>query len=145
MIRYLWPIVFALAATACENTFESHGQRELWEKQGIRDYQFEYFVSCFCAFTGPNPALITVRNGLVAKVENVNSAGPAAGVNGWPTIDSLFVIIDRAGASRAALLDVDYDDTYHYPTSINIDLVERTADDEVTYRVQKFIPSNTAQ
>ncbi|HEX6576167.1 MAG TPA: DUF6174 domain-containing protein [Gemmatimonadaceae bacterium] len=37
------------------------------------------------------------------------------------------------------------DDTYHYPKEINIDPVERTADDEITYRVQKFIPSGPAQ
>jgi len=135
----------ALAVMACENTFESSAQRELWEKQGIRDYQFQYFVACFCGFTGPNPALITVRGGVVTKVEYVDAPGTVAGVNGWPTIDSLFAIVDRARASKAAVLDVDFDETYHYPESINIDPVELTADDEVTYRVQKFIPSNTSQ
>lgn len=145
MRQRLWLVAVALAAAGCENTFESHEQRELWKEQGIRDYQFQYFVSCFCGFTGPNPALITVQNGVVTKVENPDSPAAVANVNGWPTIDSLFAIVDRARESKAALLDVDYDETYHYPEVISIDLVERTADDEVTYRVQKFIPLVTTQ
>ena len=40
-----------------------------------------YFVGCFCGFTGPNPAKLTVRNGVVVKVEaperNSSASTPA--------------------------------------------------------------------
>ena len=133
-------VICALLLTACENPIESQLEQQLWQDLGIRDYQYEYVVSCFCGFNGPNPALITVRDGIVTKVEPV-SGGPSftGPVNTWPTIDSVFAIISRAEARDPNVLEVEYDETYHYPKKIDLDPVEGTIDDEVTYRVDRFI------
>lgn len=144
-LRRLW-LSCALLVTACENPVESQLEQQQWENLGIRDYQYEYLVSCFCGFNGPNPALITVREGVVTKVEPVNGGPPFGGsLSTWPTIDSLFAIISRAEAGNPNVLKVEYDETYHYPRKISLDPVERVIDDEVTYRVDQFIPLPASQ
>ena len=140
-IRRVWLVACLLAVAGCDSTVESQLESRLWKELDIRNYQFEYYVACFCGFTGPNPALITVREGQVTKVEPTDgSVVPPIGgpPRTWPTIDSLFAIVERARVANAAVLDVEYDETYHYPKSIYIDHVERVADDEITYRVNSF-------
>ncbi len=139
-------LVGALLVTACDSAVESRQEQELWTALDIRNYEFVYFVGCFCGFTGPNPAKLTVRNGVVVKVEPVGNAilpitTPAAAT--YPTIDSLFAIVDRTRKAKPAVFDVEYDQTYHYPKSIAIDPLANTADDEVTYSVQSFVPATT--
>jgi len=134
-------LVCLVLVAACESPVESSLEQQLWEDLGIRNYQYQYMVSCFCGFSGPNPALITVNDGVVVKVEPPEGGAPVSPPLGsWPTIDSLFAIISRASAGDPNVLDVEYDETYHYPKTIHFDPVERVADDEITYRVQRFIP-----
>ena len=142
----LW-IVLLAGLTSCDSVLESQLERELWTGLEIRDYQFTYTVSCFCGFVGPNPALITVRGGAVTRVEYLPGA-PSQGTfstQGYPTVDSLFAIIDRAQHRDPAKLDLDFDDTYHFPKSIAIDYAKNTADDEVTYVAADFKLLATAQ
>ena len=138
--------VCVIVLSACENSLESRLEQQQWEDLGIRDYQFEYLVSCFCGFNGPNPALITVRDGAVTKVQPAGGGAPVTGsLNTWPTIDSLFVVISRASATNPDVLDVEYDDTYHFPKKIELDHRTTTADDEITYSVTKFVPLSASQ
>lgn len=145
IIRRLW-LVCVVVLAGCENSVESRLEQQQWEDLGIRDYQFQYMVFCFCGFNRPNPALITVRGGTVTKVESVDGGAPVPGpLNGWPTIDSLFVVISRASAADPNVLKVEYDETYHYPKKITLDPIERVADDETSYRVDKFVPLSASQ
>jgi hypothetical protein len=139
-LRRLWLVCLVLVA-GCESAVEPRLEQQLWENLGIRNYQFQYMVSCFCGFSGPNPALITVADGMVVKVEPPEGGAPVPQpLNSWPTIDSLFAIISRVSTGDPDVLDVEYDETYHYPKTIHFDPVERVGDDEITYRVQRFIP-----
>ena len=135
-----------LALAACDSPVESREEARAWADLNIRDYDFVYFVACFCGFTGPNPAKLTVRNNVVVKVEPTGNAilpptTPAAGT--YPTVDSLFAIVERARLAKPSKLKVEYDETYHFPKLVAIDPVEGTADDEVTYSVQSFAPAVT--
>ena len=129
--------------TGCDSVVESLRRQELWKVQEIHDYRFVYTVGCFCGFTGPNPAVITVHNDLVTKVEYVG--GGSYAVAGYPTIDSLFARITRAGGEGAKTVRVDYDETYEFPKSIFIDRDEHTADDEISYKVENFITLSANQ
>lgn len=131
---------FLIVLIACDSTVESQLESQLWKELDIRSYQFEYTVACFCSFTGPNPALITVRQGQVTKVESADGTMPLPGVQtaDYPTIDSLFALVERQRAAAPNVLKVEYDETYHFPKSIFIDPVDRIADDEVTYKVDHF-------
>jgi hypothetical protein len=143
MIRKAWLAGLVLIA-GCESAVESKVEQQQWAELGIRNYQYEFSVSCFCGFAGPNPARITVRNGLVTKVEPTDGGAAVSGsLAGWPTVDSLFAIVDRAKGGNPASLSVEYDETYHFPKSIHLDPVERVADDEVTYGAQKLVPSSS--
>ena len=129
-----------LVLLACDSTVESQLESQLWKELDIRNYQFEYTVACFCGFSDPNPALITVREGQVTKVEPVDSSPtlPGGPPRTWPTIDSLFALIERQRAANPNVLKVEYDETYHYPKSIFIDPIDKVADDEITYRIDRF-------
>jgi len=146
MMRRLAVVGF-LAMTGCDSIIESQSQQALWEALDIQDYQFVYSVSCFCGFTGPNPAKLTVRNGVVVKVEPAGNAilpPTTAAAATYPTIDSLFAIIERARLAKPATMEIQYDATYHFPTIIGLDPVKNAADDEITYRVESFSPGVTA-
>ena len=135
-----------LGLASCDSVIQSQSEQALWEALEIHDYQFVYSVACFCGFTGPNPVRLTVQNGLVVKVEPTGNAvlpptTPAAAT--YPTIDSLFAIIERARLAKPAELEIQYDATYHYPVVIGVDPVKNAVDDEITYRVESFSPTVT--
>lgn len=137
-------VLAVVGMLGCDSSVESQQQQDLWNALGITNYSFVYTVSCFCGFNGPNPALITVRDGVVTKVDPapggavVPITGPIAA---YPTIDSLFAIAARAKAQNPAIFNITYDQTYHFPKTIEVDPVERVADDEISYRVDNFTPS----
>ena len=117
MKRGLLVLLFA-GLTGCDSLVSSERERELWNALDIRDYQFTYNVACFCGFTGPNPAVITVRDGVVTRVEYPIGSSQGSGsypVQGYPTVDSLFARIERVQEKNQAELDVDFDETYHFP------------------------------
>ena len=141
-----WVLVGLIAVTGCDSPVESQREAEKWAELNIRNYEFVYFVGCFCGFNGPNPAKLTVRDGVVVKVEPIGNSPlppttPAAAT--YPTVDSLFARLERTKSSNPAKLKVEYDDTYHFPALISIDYSERTADDEFVYTAQSFAPSFT--
>ena len=145
MIRRLW-LLFLIAAGGCESSVESEREQALWNELEIRNYQYEYMVSCFCGQIGPNPALITVTNGVVTKVEPVDGDPPLTGpLTSYPTIGGLFEIISRAREGDPSVLTIEYDQTYHYPKLIFLDPEERAIDDEITHRVDRFTPSPVSQ
>ena len=140
MKRGLWVLLFS-GLTACDTLVSSERERELWDALEIRDYQFTYNVACFCGFVGPNPAIITVRDGVVTRVEYPIGSAQGSGsypVQGYPTVDSLFARIERVQEKNPAELDVDFDETYHYPRSIDIDYIKNAIDDEISYGVTGF-------
>ncbi|HEX2723976.1 MAG TPA: DUF6174 domain-containing protein [Gemmatimonadaceae bacterium] len=144
MQRKLSVLLGALVLAACDSPIESLDQQRLWSALEIRNYDFVYTVACFCAMTGPNPAKITVRNGLVVKAEPTSGAviPPVTTLPGrYPTVDSLFAIIERARQANPAKLEVQYDETYHFPKVISLDPVEKAVDDEISYRVDSFVPN----
>ena len=139
MRRNAWLFGVVLLA-ACDSVLESVRQEEKWKEQQIHDYQFVYRELCFCGFTGPNPALVTVHNDQVVKVENpISSISGGVPTNGYPTVDSLFARIASAKVRGAATVEVSYDDRYAFPKSIFIDDETNTADDEVTYKIENFV------
>ena len=126
---------------SCDSPVESLLEQRRWAALGIRDYEFVYTALCFCGFRGPNPAKLTVTNGLVTKVEATGGATlpattPAAAT--YPTIDSLFALLKRT--EKSAVKEVGFDDTYHYPKLISLDPLKNAIDDEVVYKVESFIP-----
>lgn len=125
----------------CESITGTKPERALWDALEIQNYDFVYQVSCFCGFTIPNPVKLSVRNGVVSAAVPVGSfVGTLPPLSVYPTIDSLFVVLETAQKNTPNGVTVDFDPTYHYPTKIAIDPIKNAADDEVTYTVESFVP-----
>jgi hypothetical protein len=129
----------------CDKATGSQSERALWNALDIRDYSFVYRQSCICTVNGPDPAKLTVRGGVVVQVEPGDSAvvfGPTPPAATYPTVDSLFVILEKAQRVTPDGVTVEFDPTYHFPKRIFVDPVKNATDDEITYSVEKFIPSS---
>lgn len=132
-----------MGLASCDTATGTQPEKDLWLALGIQNYDFVYQVSCFCAFQGPNPAKISVRGGAVTGVASTDSAispGVTPPPSSYPTVDSLFSILERAQKATPAGVTVNFDPTYHYPSRIFVDPVKNAADDDITYTVQKFTP-----
>ncbi|GAB5520816.1 MAG: hypothetical protein RhofKO_30670 [Rhodothermales bacterium] len=119
--------------------------QQTWDNAAPSDYEFDLAIGCFCAYW-QGPATVVVRADTVHALLDATtgevlqddfSNGPVLERLGGdvPTIDDLFTIVKDALRESADDLDVDYDPTYGYPTSISIDYLEDAVDDEVGYTV----------
>jgi hypothetical protein len=137
-------VILSLAVLgACDKVTGTAPEKALWQALDIQNYDFVYQVSCFCSVQGPNPAKLSVRGGFVTKVQPADTAtflGVIPPASTYPTIDSLFTILEKAQKNTPDGVKVDFDQTYHFPKRIFIDPVKNATDDEVTYTVQKFTP-----
>jgi hypothetical protein len=132
-----------MGLASCDTATGTQPEKDLWLALGIQNYDFVYQVSCFCAILGPNPAKISVRDNTVTGVTSADSTislGVTPPLSSYPTVDSLFSILERAQKATPTGVTVEFDQTYHYPSKIFVDPVKNAADDEITYTVQKFTP-----
>jgi hypothetical protein len=132
-----------MGLASCDTATGTQPEKDLWLALDIQNYDFVFQVSCFCDTQGPNPAKLTVRGGAVTSVSAADSAvshGITPPLSSYPTVDSLFSILERAQKATPTGVTVNFDPTYHYPSRISIDPVQNAVDDETTYTVQKFTP-----
>jgi len=116
--------------------------QELWQSKGIDSYRFTLQVSCFCLMEMVQPVTVEVQNGEVASITYVADGSPANPefFDRYSTIDKLFTIIEDADAQNAVRLDVTYEETYGVPLSIDIDISELMADEELYLTTSNFEP-----
>ena len=127
--------------SGCDLITGTTPERSLWDALGIKNYDFVYEVSCFCGFNRPNPVKLSVRDGAVSAASAVNPyTGPMPALSTYPTIDSLFAIMERAQKSNPSGVSVKFDPTYHYPTRMDLDPIKNAIDDEATHTVSGFVP-----
>lgn len=110
-----------------------------WERQHLRDYDYEYRKSCFCEFDGT--LIVRVRAGVVTSATRVmdGSALTDEELAQVPTILGLFGIARRA-LDDADEVTVEYHPTLGFPTRIAIDWLEDAVDDEVVYTAGSLDP-----
>lgn len=111
-----------------------------WQGSGIDDYSFTLQRSCFCPGDTTKPVNINVENGQVVSATFADTGEPLPADLSYNslTIDDLFKQVGDALDSGAERVDVTYDPTYGYPTSIYIDRSSRIADEEVGFTVSNF-------
>ncbi|AXT40088.1 hypothetical protein D1814_16085 [Alteromonas sp. BL110] len=116
-----------------------NANRAKWETENIDTYQFEYQVSCFCTEETTLPRLVLVEGSQVTSQTIIegNIALPLDDAT-TESIDSLFQLI-ALEESRAESLSVKYDPELGYPTEINVDINEQTADDEYTLTISNLV------
>lgn len=119
-----------------------NANQKLWNSQGIDDYSFTLQRNCFCRGDALRPINIQVRDGKVTSATFADTGKPVPPELDFNklTINDLFKEIGQAIKGKAAQVDVSYDKTYGFPTSIYIDQSRQIADEEVGYTISNFRP-----
>ena len=122
--------------------------RQRWEEAGLVSYHFELSVSCECPESTSGPFVVTVVNGVVTDVDYVGSYIPddfdesAIRIDGRRTIDEFFDSIEDA-IDEGVRIDVSYDTTVGYPTTVWLDLDAIAADGGDASRISNLFDDQT--
>ncbi len=117
--------------------------RRQWQSQGIRDYQVQFSVSCFCITDVTQPVILQVRKGALVSVTRVAdgvSVPPSRWEGVYYSIDQMFALIADAQARGADEVRVSYDPVLGYPSAVFIDESVRTADEERWFTLTGLTP-----
>lgn len=125
-----------------ENPVEAETPQALWESQDINSYHYTLQVGCFCLVEMTRPVTIEVIDGEVASITYTDdgSAADPALFERYNSVDKIFAVINDAESQDPARLEVTYDETYGVPLSVNIDISETIADEELYLTVSDFEP-----
>lgn len=113
-----------------------------WQAAGITDYRFTLALLCFCQFYGQ--VQVEVHGDLVAmtledgKLLMPGTPGYEAH-SPYSTIERAFDAV-RTALGKADHVDIVYDPTLGYPTTIRVDYVQRAVDDELSIEISAFTP-----
>jgi len=109
-----------------------------WTAAAPGDYRFDYRRSCFCPFV--EEVRVFVGDGSVAKVTSLETLEPLPEERNadFPTVDELFLELDRLIRANPHFLQVEYDPEFGFPSFADVDIEERIADEEFSYTVRNF-------
>ncbi|HJS18427.1 MAG TPA: DUF6174 domain-containing protein [Anaerolineales bacterium] len=138
-MRKILFILMAVVLTACASVGAASSEfdqaQDKWQEADISHYSFELTYSCFCAFTSDMPLIIEVQDGEIVSMEykNGNEIDPASYelFEKYATINRIFAELEMALNGGADSVTVTYDETYGYPTQVNIDFDQQVADEEI--------------
>ncbi|HEX8694095.1 MAG TPA: DUF6174 domain-containing protein [Longimicrobium sp.] len=100
--------------------------RQRWEAQGIDDYRYRYFATCFCLFD--EEVMITVEDRRITSVRLVKNGEAVPREDWWlfPTVDELFARL--ASAQRSGTYnDAVFHPRLGYPMTATIGTLENDA------------------
>lgn len=111
-----------------------------WTANAPLSYDLTVEKGCYCVFEAQGPVVVAVRNGVVESRHYVETGAVvgASYADVYPTVDQLFAIIEEAVGRKADRVEVLYEPTRGYPTSVAIDVLFSGADDEYFYSVTGF-------
>ena len=104
-----------------------------FQRSAPLSYSYVVRISCNCPSDVTRPVTVWVDRGSVEYLfyEDDGRAVPLSYAGSFPSVERLFAEIQDAIDSRADYIDVQYDFTYGYPTSVYIDYDRRIADEEL--------------
>lgn len=112
------PRFVSVAVQGESSVADVRARQRQWAALGLRDYDYDFAATCFCAPSYTQPAVVHVRRGRVARV-TPNGPHPAAPLEHYPTIDELFARA-LAALERGEPVSGEYDRDFGYPTSLTI-------------------------
>ena len=115
--------------------------RSLWESQTIHHYSFNLKIGCNCPWYDLMPLTVEVQNGEIVSMVASNGEDITPYLDTFRshgTIENLFNRVDSATSVCMYKLEVQYDATYGFPTSIIIDPYRMITDDAIGYYVTNF-------
>jgi hypothetical protein len=118
--RHTLSALMAALVTACTSptaplTRDIRAAHARWQHASLRNYAFTSSLNCFCAPEYTAPMIVTVQSGVVTSIISA-STGTAQLLTARQSVDSIFANLERQAAESPALLTVQFDATYGYPT-----------------------------
>lgn len=114
--------------------------RDLWDRKGVRSYDYTVTRTCFCGPEAAGPVVVEVRDGQTASARYVSGGAPAETRHfaGMDSVDDLFDTVSRALDQYPDYVEVVYDSRLGYPVRAHFDYDENTADEEGGFTVEGF-------
>ncbi len=143
MKRTLLLIALSAILTACSALADSQlsRARSRWRSAHISHYSYKLSVGCFCAFTERMPLTVEVQDGRVISMSYRDGSAVSSQDQqifaDYQTIDALFDFTSQS-IHKADNIKVQYDPTYGFPSSVQIDFIRNAADDELSLSVSDF-------
>ena len=105
-----------------------------FQSEAPLSYTYTVRVACECPTDVTRPVTVWVDRGSIEYLlyEDDGRPVPFSYSNSFPSIEQLFDAIQDGIDRQADRIDVEYDPTYGYPTSVYIDYDSRTADEELS-------------
>ena len=97
-------------------------------------YTYTVRVACDCPTDVTRPVTVWVDRGSIEYLLYADDGRPVplSYANSFPSVEQLFDAIQDGIDRQADYLDIEYDPTYGYPTSVYIDYDRRVADEELS-------------
>jgi len=105
-----------------------------FERNAPLSYSYTVRVACDCPSDITRPVDVWVDRGSIEYLLYTDDGRPVpfSYSNSFPSVEQLFDAIQDGIDRQADFIDVEYDPTYGYPTSVFIDYDRRMADDELS-------------
>jgi len=105
-----------------------------FESSAPLSYSYTVRVNCECPSEITRPVVVWVDRGSIEYqyYEDTGLPVPLSISNSFPSAEQLFDAIQDGIDRRADNIDVQYDFTYGYPTSVYIDYDRRVSDEELS-------------
>ena len=137
-------IIVSASLAGCDNAMDNirdqlADRQRSWQRLGINDYSFVLQEICFCSPDSTEPWRITVRQNQVVSVVSVtdgHAASPSLNLN-VRTIDWLFGRIRDHTNGKGAIVEVDFDPEFSFPTRARLD-TQNVLDGASTFTVAEF-------
>ena len=111
--------------------------QQKWERQDLAHYQVDVNIICFCPFADRLPLTVEVFNGEIISVtdghgQSVAEDDPIRSMSedDLLTVEGLFAYARRA-LQEADSVNIEYEPTLGYPTTIGVDWIKEAMDDEM--------------
>jgi hypothetical protein len=133
--------LLVLSLVACTGGSVLEQNRQKWQDAAISHYRYEVSIGCFCPWGTLMPLHVEVKDGQVVSLTD-KDGNPvpenfAETFNKAATIEDLFAVAETA-LNDADEVQMEYDPTYGFPTTISIDYIKAAVDDEIGYSVTGF-------
>jgi len=142
-LRFAALITLALGACADDSKApdELATAREQFSESMHGSYRFTWRRSCECTTESTTPIRITVQQGNIISAINLetNQAVSNDTLQTLKTIEGVFDTIEDAYNENAASVNVMYDATTSFPTSVGIDYDLGIADEEFSLQITDVV------
>ena len=109
---------------------------ERWNSHSINSYQVNFRISCYCMSEITAEKVLHVSDGVITAAYYLNSGESVPAGDLYErllTVEDAFELIQSLKAQSPSDLRVTYDETYGYPTRIDVDFAQDIADDEQSW------------